>query len=78
MPSAPRGPKRSTAESARTHTVHSLIRADDAGARSGHGHIDRRRETSQQRYAGSRGVSATELFKNSGRGESRVPRASVS
>src|SRR4029078_6774373 len=63
-PSAPRGSKRSTAESGRTHTVHSLIRADDAGVRSGRDHIDTRRETSQQRYAGSRGVSATELFKN--------------
>ncbi len=68
-PSAPRGPKRSPAESARTHTVHSLIRADDAGVRSCRGHIDRRRETSQQRYAGigeflRQGVSATEFFKN--------------
>lgn len=68
-PSAQRGPKRSTAESGRTHTVHSLIPADDAGVRSGHGHIDRRRETSQQRYAGIGEFLRPNSSKNSGRSE---------
>ena len=68
---------RSTAGSARTHTVNSLIRADDAGVRSGQGHIDRRRETSQQRYAGIGGFLRPNSSKKSGRSESRVTRDSV-